>query len=151
MKKKQELGTEMVQIAQRNHYEWKRRKKRRFNWKPIAVVTVIVTGIAIGATTMALGSSETVETTVKEAQVPTYEISHDYYPLTTVVTEIDHITNTVTVRRSSGHEYQFYGIEDWWPGDICSCIMYNKGTQNVEDDIIVMKHYNGVPSNFVLG
>ena len=151
MRKSKAINTEMVQIAQRNHYEWKRRKKRRFNWKPIAVVTVIVTGIAIGATTMALGSSQTVEVTVKETPAPTYEVPRNYYPLTTVVTEINHAEDLVTVRTSSGYEYQFHGVEDWWPGDLCSCLMDNKGTAQIDDDVILMKRYCGVPSSFILG
>lgn len=147
MKKKKELSTEMVQIAQRNHYEWKRRKKRRLNLKPLAIALGATAAIAIGATTMALGSNEG---TVPNTEPVAHEVPRNYYPLTTVVTEIDYAKDLVTIRTSSGLEYSFHGVEDWWPGDICSCLMDNNGTDIVTDDIILMKRYNGVPSNFAI-
>lgn len=148
MRKSKAINTEMVQIAQRNHYEWKRRRNSRFNWKPLAIGVVTAAAVAIGATTLALGSSEQVNRT---AEVPTYEVPRNYYPLTTVVTEINHAEDLVTVRTSSGYKYQFHGVEDWWPGDLCSCLMDNKGTAQIDDDIILMKRYCGVPSSFILG
>jgi hypothetical protein len=59
------------------------------------------------------------------------------------VTEIDTSTDTVTLRTSTGHSYDFYGVEDWAIDDICSCIMSDNGTETVEDDKILDTKYSG--------
>ena len=67
----------------------------------------------------------------------------DIYPDTMTVTGIDTEADVVTLTTSSGHMYQFYGVEDWQIGDICSCIMNDNGTETIEDDIIVDTKYSG--------
>ncbi len=69
--------------------------------------------------------------------------NEEIYPRTMVVSEIDAGSDTVVLTDSVGFEWEFYGIEDWQVGDICSCIMDDNGTENIEDDIIVDAKYNG--------
>lgn len=65
------------------------------------------------------------------------------YPRTMTVTEIDTASDTVILTDYVGHEWSFYGVEDWMVGDICSCIMDDNGTENITDDIIISTRYGG--------
>lgn len=66
------------------------------------------------------------------------------YPQTMIVTDIDEQNDIVTISTCTGFEYQFEGVEDYFTGDLVSCIMYNNGTQNIKDDIIISQRYSGV-------
>ena len=68
---------------------------------------------------------------------------NDYYPMTTIVREIDNKNNTVTVENNDGELFQFIGIEDWQINDVCSLMLDNNGTENIYDDIIIKTIYNG--------
>ena len=59
------------------------------------------------------------------------------YPMTGIVTNVDHDLDIVTFEDCTGHLWDFYGAEDWEEGDICSCIMNNMGTPLITDDEIV--------------
>lgn len=65
------------------------------------------------------------------------------YPLTTVVTEVNHGTDVVTVTDSNGNEWQFSGCEDWTENDICSLLMTTNGTVGIYDDSIIKAVYGG--------
>lgn len=65
------------------------------------------------------------------------------YPQTTIVTNVDYINDIVTIETFSGNIYQFYGCDDYIINDIVSCIMFTNYTENVTDDIIIMKQYDG--------
>lgn len=65
------------------------------------------------------------------------------YPLTTIVTEINPEIDVVSVTDNNGFVWQFYGVEDWEEGDICSVIMNDNGTETILDDIIVTTRYGG--------
>lgn len=65
------------------------------------------------------------------------------YPMTTVVTNVDYSTDIVTITDFNGFEWQFVGAEDWDNGDICSCIMSDKGTPLIFDDEIITVKYDG--------
>lgn len=69
--------------------------------------------------------------------------TEEIYPRTMVVSETNVETDTVVLTDNTGNVWEFYGVEDWQVGDICSCIMDTNGTQNIEDDIIVDTRYNG--------
>lgn len=69
--------------------------------------------------------------------------SETLYPQTMVVVAIDEYENLVTVRDFNGWEWQFFGVEDWNVGDICSCIMNNKRTPRIFDDSIENVKYSG--------
>ena len=65
------------------------------------------------------------------------------YPLTTIVTEINPEIDVVSITDNNGFVWQFYGVEDWKEGDICSVIMNDNGTETIFDDIIVTTRYGG--------
>lgn len=68
---------------------------------------------------------------------------NDYYPMTTIVREIDNKNDIVTVENNDGELFQFIGIEDWQINDICTLMLNNNGTENIYDDIIIKTIYNG--------
>ena len=70
------------------------------------------------------------------------DINNNYYPMTTVVREIDIKNDVVTVENSNGHLFEFIGVEDWQVGDICSLMLDNNGTESIFDDIILKAIYN---------
>lgn len=72
-----------------------------------------------------------------------HEPQDNYYPLTTVVTEINEKEDLVSVTDNNGYVWQFYGVEDWEEKDICSLLMDNNGTENIFDDIIIKAQYGG--------
>jgi hypothetical protein len=65
------------------------------------------------------------------------------YPLTTIVTETNPEIDVVTITDNNGFVWQFYGVEDWEKGDICSVIMNDNGTETIFDDIIITTRYGG--------
>ena len=65
------------------------------------------------------------------------------YPLTTIVTEINPEIDVVSITDNNGFVWQFYGVEDWEEGDVCSVIMNDNGTETIFDDIIVTTRYGG--------
>ena len=68
---------------------------------------------------------------------------NDYYPMTTIVREIDNKNNTVTVENNDGELFQFIGIEDWQINDVCSLMLDDNGTENIYEDIFIKTIYNG--------
>lgn len=71
------------------------------------------------------------------------EVMSHVYPHTGIVSEVNYVNNTVTVRDFNGHEWAFYGAEDWQSGDICAMIMDDNGTEMIYDDIIMDVRYCG--------
>lgn len=69
--------------------------------------------------------------------------SKDMYAMTTKVVRVSKANDTVTVKDFNGNYWQFKGVEDWDVGDICSCVMDNKGTEEITDDEIISTHYDG--------
>lgn len=67
----------------------------------------------------------------------------DVYPVSTVVTEVDEELNLVTVETFTGIKYQFYGTDDWIPGDVAALLMDTNGTDTVIDDSIIAARYSG--------
>jgi hypothetical protein len=67
------------------------------------------------------------------------------YPQTYIITEIDKANDLVTIETCTGYEYQFYGIEDYYEGDLVSCIMCTNGTETITDDMILTHRYSSVP------
>lgn len=66
----------------------------------------------------------------------------NYYPLTTVVSSVEHSTDTVEVEDGNRTIWAFTGCEDWQIGDTCSLIMSDNGTANIYDDEIVKTKYS---------
>lgn len=67
----------------------------------------------------------------------------EYYALTTIVAEVDYTTDTVVCVDSTGNAWAFTGCEDWLVDDVCSLMMCDQGTDNIEDDTIVSVRYSG--------
>lgn len=67
----------------------------------------------------------------------------NFYSMTTEVIQVSRANDTVTVKDFNGNLWQFKGSEDWYAGEICSCIMDNKGTPEIKDDEIIKVHYDG--------
>ena len=65
------------------------------------------------------------------------------YPETAIVREIDPVEDTVLVEAGNGNLFVFKGTEDWEEDDICSMLMSDNGTANVDDDIILDVKYSG--------
>lgn len=59
------------------------------------------------------------------------------------VTEINVAEDVVVLVDTEGHEWAFYGVENWLVGDMCACTMDNNGTENITDDAIIFTTYNG--------
>lgn len=65
------------------------------------------------------------------------------YPETAIVREIDPVEDTVLVECGNGNLFVFKGTDDWEEDDICSMLMSDNGTVNVNDDIILDVKYSG--------
>lgn len=72
------------------------------------------------------------------------------YPMTTMVTDLDKVNDTVTVIDCNGNEWEFSGVEDWMVGDIASLIMLDKGTESIYDDEIITAWYSGTVDDYVM-
>lgn len=83
----------------------------------------------------------------KGNEISTREIGN-LYPMTTVVTNVDYSTDTVTLTDFNGFNWRFTGTEDWDNGDICSCIMSDSGTPYIFDDEIITVKYDGWISGY---
>ena len=66
-----------------------------------------------------------------------------FYPMTTVVTDVNYGTDEVTCTDFNGNNWVFTECEDWNKGDICSMIMCDNGTEIIYDDNIISEHYDG--------
>lgn len=66
-----------------------------------------------------------------------------FYPMTTVVTDVNYDTDEVTCTDFNGNDWVLTECEDWNEGDICSMIMCDNGTEIIYDDIIISERYDG--------
>lgn len=64
------------------------------------------------------------------------------YALTTVVVSVDYTTNIVKTMDATGNIWEFAGVEDWTPDDVCSMVMYDNGTADIHDDVIINAKYS---------
>ena len=69
--------------------------------------------------------------------------SAGFYPMSTVVCQVDYEADTVVCSDFNENLWCFYGCEDWETGDICSMIMWDRNTENIEDDVILVTNYSG--------
>ena len=106
-------------------------------WETIvAVILVVITLIAL----VALVACAVVEAKTSKSET-VYLTNGTYYALTTVVVEVDRDNDTVTCEDYNGHLWEFYGCEDWEIGDLCNLVMFDCGTAEVTDDVIVRATY----------
>ena len=73
-----------------------------------------------------------------------YEIT-DLYALTTMVVEVN--DDCIVCLDFTGNEWEFEDTEDWLTGDIASLLMWNNGTNIIEDDVIIQAFYCGYVPN----
>lgn len=73
----------------------------------------------------------------------------ELYPLTTVVTEVNRISDTVTCLDTNGHEWKFEGCEDWAENDICTLLMESNSTKMIYDDSIIQTRYQGSVESYL--
>lgn len=96
--------------------------------------------LALALTTMMMAS------TVQAAPTTDGECK-DLYPLTGIVTEVEHMEDTdlITMTTANGNMFSWYAdsTDDWCINDLASCIMNSNGTDEVYDDEIVDAHYVG--------
>ena len=63
---------------------------------------------------------------------------NNYYPMNTVVREIDYDNNIVIVENNNGERFSFFGIDSFKVNDSCALLMYNNNTtSDIKDDIII--------------
>ena len=67
----------------------------------------------------------------------------DTYPTLFVVTEVDEVSDSMLMVDFNGQLWEWYGIEDTFPGDMIAAIMDDCGTDEVYDDEIVAIRYCG--------
>ena len=65
----------------------------------------------------------------------------DMYALTTMIVEVNN--DYVVCLDFTGNEWIFDNVDDWSIGDIASLLMWNNGTDIIEDDVIVQAFYGG--------
>ena len=64
-----------------------------------------------------------------------------FHPATMEITNIS--GDVVTMETATGHVYQMDGAEDYETGDLVSVLMYNNGTEEITDDIILAARFSG--------
>lgn len=65
------------------------------------------------------------------------------YAMSTIVVDVDHENDIVTLEDFNGFQWQFEGCEDWQVNDICACVMNDNHTPSIFDDVIVNTNYCG--------
>lgn len=87
------------------------------------------------ATALILPHFRTMEIKAKAKQ------GHEY-ALTTVVISVDYTMDIVKTMDATGNIWEFTGVEDWTPDDVCSMVMYDNGTADIHDDVIINAKYS---------
>ncbi len=64
------------------------------------------------------------------------------YPATMVVTDTDFVSDTVTLKDSTGNLWAFHDVEDWQVGDVASVLMETNNTAEIRDDRILNVRYS---------
>lgn len=60
-----------------------------------------------------------------------------YYPMNTVVREIDYDNNIVIVENNDGELFSFFGTDSFKVNDNCALLMYDNTTSDITDDVII--------------
>ena len=60
-----------------------------------------------------------------------------------IITNVDVNSDVYTIQDYCGNEWEIEGVEDWYEGDLCSMIMYNNGTRDITDDVVITVRYTG--------
>ena len=65
------------------------------------------------------------------------------YPETFIVVAVDQEHDFITLQDFNGFTWNWNSVDDWMIGDIASAIMDSNGTEEIQDDRIVMLKYSG--------
>jgi hypothetical protein len=68
-------------------------------------------------------------------------VQSETYTREMTVTEINTAEDVVVLVDTEGHEWAFYGVENWLVGDKCTCTMDSNGTEDITDDAIIFTTY----------
>ena len=68
-------------------------------------------------------------------------LSGRLYANLTKIIEIDRNTDVVICEDCNGNLWEFYGAEDWQVGDECNLVMFDCGTEEIADDVIIRETY----------
>lgn len=96
--------------------------------KALALLLVLITVICLGVSTNASAVSLVTE--------------HELY--SRVFTVVDTNGDIVYIEDCTGNIFSFYGGDDWYVGDKCSCVMDNNCTASIKDDIVLSAHYERI-------
>ena len=78
-------------------------------------------------------------------------MSNNFHARTAMITEINEENNIITMTCGNGNMFEVsMEIEDFMVGDLCSMIMYDYGTEYVDDDKVVSVWYEGYLGLFEL-
>lgn len=69
-------------------------------------------------------------------------LGYNVYPTTAKIVEFDDKSNAVICESATEIQYKFYGIEDYEIGDCVSMIVSDNGTENTNDDIVLVSRYS---------
>lgn len=104
----------------------------------------IITGIITIVTALTVVGTTAHASTTRKAPTDT---ASGYYAKVAEVIDVDERHNIVTVEDATGNIWKYYGIEDYYKGDIVAMLMDNNGTTNtIYDDIIVNVTFSGYTS-----
>ena len=67
--------------------------------------------------------------------------SGSIYPQAMTVVSVE--DDIVTMETSTGHLFQMYGADDWEVGDLAAVMLFDNGTERIEDDAIIAARYAG--------
>lgn len=65
------------------------------------------------------------------------------YDRNTTIIGMNLLTDTVYCQDTKGNIWSFYGVEDWFVGDGCRLQMYDNGTSEITDDVVLSATYTG--------
>ena len=68
-------------------------------------------------------------------------IQSETYTREMTVTEINAAEDVVVLVDTEGHEWAFYGVENWEVEDNCTCTIDSNGTEDITDDAIIFTTY----------
>ena len=68
-------------------------------------------------------------------------LSRHLYANLTKIVEIDRNTDVVVCEDCNGNLWEFSGAEDWQVGDECNLVMFDCGTEEIADDVIIRETY----------
>lgn len=71
-------------------------------------------------------------------------MSGNMYANLTEVVCVDRSADVVTCEDYNGNLWEFYGCEDWYEGDLCNLVIFDNGTAEVTDDIIIRATYERI-------